>query len=413
MATSVSPARLARSSAPASVADRGLSSLGNTVGVFAPTGRDARVAVGVLERWGIAGHEYTDAKELCEAIGRGVAAIILAEEALNPAAREQLVRALETQPSWSDVPIIVLTAEGELSRVITNSVEAVAKRANVVLLERPVRVSTLVTALRSALRARRRQFEIRDHLAEREKLLASERRARNEAEQASRAKSDFLAIMSHELRTPLNAIGGYADLIELGVHGPVTDDQRDALARIKRSEQHLLGLINEVLNYARVETGTVNYDIGPISVRDLVSTTQTLTAPQAQAQSLTLTVRRPDAALHASADRDKTQQILLNLVSNAIKFTPPGGSITIRTRSSLQTVAIIVADTGGGIPADKLERIFEPFTQVDSRLTRTGQGVGLGLAISRDLANGMGGTLSVESVVSEGSRFTLSLPRFT
>jgi signal transduction histidine kinase len=385
--------------------------LADFVAVHAPTGRDATLAVGVLGRWGIKALECPDAGALREAITTGVAVLLLAEEALTQPARESLLRTLATQPSWSDVPIIVMTAEGELSRAIADGIEAVAERGNVVLLERPVRVSTLVTAVRSALRARFRQYEIRDHLAERERLLSAERRAREDAEKANRAKSEFLAVMSHELRTPLNAIAGYADLIELGIHGDITREQREALRRIKQSERHLLGLINGVLNYARLETGNIHYEVETVPVRDVLAMAESLVAPQVLARQLTLAVADCDPKAELRADREKVNQILLNLLSNAIKFTAPGGQIEVDCGASRGTIWIDVSDTGAGIPADKLQRIFEPFIQVDTTLTRTKEGVGLGLAISRDLARGMGGDLTVESTVGQGSRFHLTLPR--
>jgi signal transduction histidine kinase len=381
------------------------------VAVHAPIGRDASIAVQLLKRWGIEAIECPDIGSMCEALGSGVAVLVLAEEALTPGARETLLEALAKQPSWSDVPIVLLTAEGELSRMITKSVETLAKSANVILLERPVRIATLVTALRSALRARMRQYEISDHLSERDRLLASERKARAEAEQANRAKSDFLAVMSHELRTPLNAIGGYTELIELGIHGDVTPEQRDALSRIKQSERHLLGLINGVLNYARVESGNMHYAIEDVPLDELVTLAETLVAPQVRARSQTLSVRGCGNVVTVRADREKTQQIVLNLLSNAIKFTPQGGKLSLACAVTPSSVRIAVSDNGAGIPADKLQRIFEPFIQVDSRLTRTSDGVGLGLAISRDLARGMNGDLTVESRMGKGSRFELTLPR--
>ncbi len=232
------------------------------------------------------------------------------------------------------------------------------------------------------------------------------------AEAANRAKGEFLAVMSHELRTPLNAIGGYTELMELGIHGPVTDAQRNALARIQTSQRHLLGLINEVLNYTRVEAGAVRYQTTDVPVAEVLQTCEALTAPQVSARGLALDVATCEpAALSARADREKVQQIVLNLLSNAIKFTESGGRLAVWCTPGAERVAIHVADTGRGISADELERVFEPFVQVDARLTRTQDGVGLGLAISRDLARGMGGDLTLTSTPGAGSTFTLELPR--
>ena len=231
------------------------------------------------------------------------------------------------------------------------------------------------------------------------------------AEAASRAKSEFLAVMSHELRTPLNAIGAYAELIEMGVHGPVSPEQRADLTRIQRGQRHLMGLINGVLNYARLEAGAVHYDVRDVALDEVLATCEALVAPQVSAKRLAMSFNGCDGALKVRADTEKLQQIVLNLLTNAVKFTEPGGHIAMGCSPSVHGVAIMVSDTGHGIPAEHLERIFEPFVQVDARLTRTHDGVGLGLAISRDLARGMGGDLTVESTPGVGSTFTLLLPR--
>ena len=247
-------------------------------------------------------------------------------------------------------------------------------------------------------------------LAEREQLLAAERAAHAEADAANKAKSEFLAVMSHELRTPLNAIGGHAQLIELGVHGPVTPEQLTALERIQRSQRHLLGLINGVLNYAKIDAGVVLYSITDVNMDETLSTCEALTAPQARAKQLDLRYVHCDARLTAHADVEKLQQIVFNLLSNAIKFTDAGGRVTLDcTVTSSDVIAVRVQDTGHGIPADQLERVFQPFVQVDTKLTRSSEGTGLGLAISRELARGMGGELVAESEVGVGSTFTLTL----
>jgi signal transduction histidine kinase len=245
---------------------------------------------------------------------------------------------------------------------------------------------------------------------ERARLFEAERRAREEAEAANRAKAQFLAVMSHELRTPLNAIGGYAELMEMGIRGPVTAEQREDLRRIKASQRHLLGLINEVLQYAKLETGAVQYDLTDVLVRDALSAAETLVAPQARAKGLLLVVEETPLDVVVRADPEKLRQILVNLIGNAIKFTDRG-RVDVGCEPRADHVRLRVRDTGIGIPSDKLGVIFEPFVQVRAGLTRTAEGVGLGLAISRDLARGMGGDLEVESTVGVGTTLTLTLPR--
>ena len=380
------------------------------IAILAPAGRDAEVASMVLAQGGFVTRVCDRMESLCDAVRADVGALLLAEEALAGAARDELLAALEAQPSWSDIPVVVLTGEGELSRALSPTLNTLATRANVTLLERPVRVATLVTAMRSALRARRRQFDVRDHLAERHAAERALFLAREEAENASRAKGEFLAVMSHELRTPLNAIGGYVELMEMGLRGPITEQQRADLARIQQSQKHLLGLINQVLNYTRIETGMVRYDLTDVRVGDALASAEALIVPQVRTKGLDYSFRTCDPGISVRADRDKLQQVLLNLLTNAIKFTNPGGRITVACAPKGAMVTVTVTDTGVGIPADKLATVFDPFVQVDTRLTRAQEGIGLGLAISRDLARGMAGELTAESVEGVGSTFTLTLP---
>jgi signal transduction histidine kinase len=234
------------------------------------------------------------------------------------------------------------------------------------------------------------------------------------AEGASRAKSEFLAVMSHELRTPLNAIAGYAQLMSLGIHGPVSESQLEALERIERSQRHLLRLVNDVLNLARIEGGHVEYRFETVPLRELVADLEPLIEPQVAAKGLTYDVRLADSPLTVSVDREKLTQILLNLLTNAVKFTPRGGRVTVDavTRpGAANDVFVRVTDTGIGIPREKEDAIFEPFVQVHVGTTRLADGAGLGLAISRDLARGMGGDVRARSREGQGSTFTVRLAR--
>ncbi len=241
--------------------------------------------------------------------------------------------------------------------------------------------------------------------------IEERKRAEQEAWAASQAKSEFLASMSHELRTPLNAIGGYAELLAMGVRGPLNAEQAQDIARIRRSQQHLLTLINDVLNFAKVDAGQTEYRLTAVPVDEALRDTESMIAPQVLAKGLHYSYKGAGKFASVLADPEKLQQIVLNLLGNAVKFTEPGGSITLSSEFAGQCIEIKVADTGPGIPPEKLDRIFDPFVQAERRLNQPVQGVGLGLAISQDLAEAMAGKITVESEVGEGSTFTLSLPR--
>ena len=226
---------------------------------------------------------------------------------------------------------------------------------------------------------------------------------------ANRAKSEFLATMSHELRTPLNAIGGYAELIDVGIAGPVTDEQHDYIARIRAAQQHLLGIITDLLNYSRIEAGQITYEQQPVNVGAVAAHALEMVALHARARSITVQLCPCPDELVVLADAQKVEQIVLNLLSNALKFTPTGGAVRVDCGRDGGIVTLRVTDTGPGIPVDKHAAVFEPFVQVGRSLATPQQGTGLGLAISRDLARAMGGDLTLESVPGEGATFILSL----
>jgi PAS domain S-box-containing protein len=275
--------------------------------------------------------------------------------------------------------------------------------------------SVLITALRGAdgrlIGYAKVTRDLTERRAAQERAIADARRIA-EVETASRTKSEFLASMSHELRTPINATLGYMDLIEMEIAGPVTQQQHDYLGRMRGSQQHLLRIINDLLNYSRIEAGQLEYDIASVPLHDVVEGVLPMVEPQALAKGIGVVHGPCPAGLVARTDRARTEQIILNLLSNAVKFTPGGGRVTVGCGAGAAgKLVITVSDTGPGIPRQGQKAIFQPFVQLGRSLTSGHEGTGLGLAISRDLARALKGDLTVHSEPGEGATFTLVLPQ--
>ena len=297
----------------------------------------------------------------------------------------------------------------------SNVVSICGAHAHVLPTERYMEAND-ASRLRDIALLQQRAQSLETEIHRRQELEQSLREALSRAEAANRAKNQFFAVMSHELRTPLNAIGGHVQLVEMELLGPVNAKQRDALARVQRSQRHLLGLINDVLNLAKLEAAQVDYAVEAVPLDSLLAEVTSLLEPLFTTSALACDVICDESTLHlvARGDREKIHQILLNLLGNALKFTPAGGRITLCPRVALRSGAIVeiaVSDTGIGMEVEKLDAIFEPFVQIGGRAAGQKDGVGLGLSISRTLARGMGGNLIADSAPGIGSTFTLSLPR--
>ena len=302
----------------------------------------------------------------------------------------------------------------------TSAIEVVRPGDGVVQVE--LRVAEIEWEGEASFLISLRDVTDRKRAEEQSRQLQQEQAARAEAEAASQAKSEFLAIMSHELRTPLNAVLGYTDLLQLGVAGTLSDEQRQQLRRISASGRHLLSLVNEVLDLARIESGRLNVDRRPIRAAEVADAAVVMIQPQAEARGLTLSRTETESTPVCLGDADRVRQILVNLLGNAVKFTPVAGTVTVdigvaeaaepsaRVRGDGPWVFFRVTDTGPGIAAEQHEQIFAPFVQAQSGRTRRKDGTGLGLTISRRLARLMNGDVTVHSALGSGAVFTLWLP---
>lgn len=383
--------------------------------ILAPTGRDASLAATVLAQASLIGHVCQSIEELAGAIEAGAGATLIAEEALVQPGAWVLLEMLRRQPPWSDLPVLVLTTGGDTTQSSLNVLKLVEQLGNVALLERPVRVVTLLSAAHAALRARRRQYEVRDHLdalkrakAEREELLARERAARAEVEAGNRAKDEFLAVLSHELRTPLQPILGWVKLLRQGHLDEATITR--GLNTIERNAKVQGQLIEDLLDVSRIVAGRLSVQLHTVDLSAVIDLAIDAVRPAAEARSVSIKTNL-EADVDVAGDPYRLQQIVWNLLSNAIAFTPEGGRIEIRLERRDANAVVSVRDTGRGIARQFLPHIFDRFRQADSTTTRRHGGLGLGLAIVRHLVEIHGGTIEAESAgEGHGATFTVTLP---
>ena len=384
--------------------------------LLTPTGRDADLTGRYLSGAGITFEVCAGMGELCEKCLEGAGAALIAEEALTPESVRSLLDTLDRQPAWSDFPLVVLTGRHETAPGEADALKPLGDALNVTLVERPTRVITVLSAVRSALRARRRQYEVRAHLAserlaqeERTRLLEEAVAARAEAEAVNRTKDIFLATLSHELRTPLTAILGWVHILRSNEEaGEITQHGLEVIGR-NAEVQHQL--IRDLLDVSRIITGKLRLDTRQVELAPVVEAALDSVRQAADAKNIRLGAEFDGETDLVAGDPDRLQQVVWNLLSNAIKFTPKGGDIDVRVGREGSDVCIKVSDTGQGIPAEFLPHVFERFRQADGSTTRTHGGLGLGLAIVRHLVEQHGGHVSAESAgESLGSTFTVSLP---
>lgn len=373
---------------------------GERVLVLAPVGRDTPLLCQVLVRAGLDAEPCSDMDDLVRRLREGAGAVLLTEEALAPAAAASLLAALAAEPPWAELPIVLLGAGNP--RAQGDAVATLRAASNLTILERPVRGLSLVTTLQMALKARRRQYEIRD-------WIQRERAARREAEAASQIKDEFLATVSHELRTPMGAILLWARL--LGSGRLDEGKAQHAILAIERSAEAQSKLIEDLLDVSRMTSGKLHLSLCEADLWPVIHAAVDVIRPAAEAKRIALEALLETHAGVVRIDPDRIRQVIWNLLSNAVKFTPPEGRISIRLARRSGHICIEVADTGKGIDPRFLPYVFERFRQADATAHRQQGGLGLGLSISRQLIELHGGTICAESAgPGLGAVFRVTLP---
>jgi signal transduction histidine kinase len=361
--------------------------------VAAPSGRDAALVEQILAKEGIAAHRCEDLAQLAEELTRGAAAILVAEESLSTPARAILIEAIQAQPAWSDVPVLLM-ARAEQSRISRRGPFLLSELGNVTVLERPMRIVVLLTAVRSALRARKRQTEVRDLLGK--------------LERGVRDRDAFLATLGHELRNPLGAIRNALEILDR-VRSPSDSELKERVI-LRRQSHHLAHLVDDLLDVARVTSGKIVLRRESINLGDVVLR---------GVEAVELGVRsghdvRVDVtgeALHVDGDPVRLEQVVSNLLTNALKYTPEGGLIEITFQREGAQAVLEVRDQGVGLSADMIPRVFDLFSQAERTLDRSQGGLGIGLTLVRRLVELQGGTIDVTSEgVGRGSCFRVRIP---
>ena len=369
--------------------------------LLAPTGRDGPLARSVLlERGGIEATLCEDVEKLCANIALGAAVVLVAEESLDERSTRRLVDTLAGQLPWSDLPVIILAQAAEATATAPHSgssLSTLRQRGNVTVLDRPLRIVTLVTTVQAALRARRRQYQVRDLLAE----------TRNAVKQ----RDQFLAMLGHELRNPLGAISNALTVIDAADRDDA-EIQAEQHGIIRRQTNHLARLVDDLLDVSRITSGKIVLQRQQLDLCDLGKRAAQAVEASARAQRHELIVKVHCEPVVIDADPVRIEQVINNLLTNAIKYTPPGGHIRMSVDPDDGNAVIRVTDDGIGIPRDLVGRVFDLFTQAERALDRAQGGLGIGLTLVRSLVEMHDGSVEVHSDgVGKGSEFVITLPR--
>jgi signal transduction histidine kinase len=358
--------------------------------VLAPIGKDAALVAAALRMEAIACVACPDLECLSREMERGAAAILVAEEALAER-NGRLAGIIARQPAWSDLPVLLLTRPGADSSTVAWALDALG---NVTLLERPTRVTALASAVRSALRARERQYQTRAHLREREQM--------------DRRKDEFLATLAHELRNPLAPIRNSVSLLRLASSG---DAATQVWEIMDRQVNHMVRLIDDLMEVSRITRGKIELRRDATELAAVINAAVEISQPLVEGKHHKLTVTLPQQPLVVEADAMRLAQVFSNLINNAVKYTDTGGCIDITARREEGQAVVLVTDTGIGISAEALPRVFDMFVQADAGDTRARDGLGIGLTLARSLVEMHGGSIAARSPGPHGgSEFAVRLP---
>ena len=367
--------------------------------VLAPTDKDASLTQSILERAGVRCNCCMDLGHVLDEMDKGVGAVLLTEEVIALGPSDEFGRWLAEQPAWSDLPILILARTGADSAAVARAMDLFG---NVTVLERPIRVAALVSAVRSALRARRRQYQIREQLAERERTEA-ELRAND------RRKDEFLAVLAHELRNPLAPIRNSLHILQLSRH---TDPAAERVAEMmERQVNHMVRLVDDLMEVSRITRGKIELRKVPVEAAAVVRSAVETSRPLLDAAGHELVLSLPPEPVFLDGDPVRLAQILSNLLNNAAKYTDAGGHIFLTIKCDGDEVVLSVRDTGSGIPPEMLPRVFDLFSQIDQGSDRAQGGLGIGLTLVKSLVELHGGSVEARSDWPKGgSEFVVRLP---
>jgi signal transduction histidine kinase len=358
---------------------------GRRVLICTPFGKDAQLSAQVLEKAGLTCVICKDLAEVLTELPRGAGALLTADDVVAPHRSAALTDFIATQPPWSDLPVLVLTRIASDSRWYADAYE---RLRNLTLLESPIRPSTLVSTVRAAVRARERQYQVHE---------------------ADRRKDEFLAMLGHELRNPLAPIGAAAQLLALA--SADVGKVKMASQIIARQVKHMTSLIDDLLDVARVTRGLITLDREVIDIRQILSEAVEQVDSMMRSRSHSLTLDMPTCQINVQGDRKRLVQVFANVLHNAAKYTPNGGTIAASMSVRGNEVVVEVADNGIGMNPDVVAHVFELFAQAERSADRSQGGLGLGLSLVESLVRSHGGSVQAFSAgIGHGSRFTIRLP---